>query len=737
MAERGRSGREDTSEPGGARSWLAGRRPARLSRAQLWALPVVLALLIAAPGLLLLASSLLETRHDAHFVNVAGRQRMLASDLREGALLVSLGRDEDRPALRQRIAEFGESLERLEHGGEILGERLDPPSAEVKPELDAVAELWSRLGTDLEVVASRPVTDPSFAPAYRRFELGANDLQQAANQVVAAFGARVSRERDRALVALVVVVLGTVLAATAGVSLTRRIVVRRIRRLARTAARVGGGGIGSRVEPKPGDDLATLVRLFNGLAVEVDRLHAVELRYHDVVETASDAIVVIDRGGVIRAFNRAAEVMFGWSRGEVLGVSASVLAPLEQRAGHEQGFARYLARGTSAWSPKAKVVEGLRKDGSRFPIELVTNVSTIDGELMVTGVIRDVAARLRAEEALRRSEASVRALIECAPDAIVVTIDGCVSYLNPVVLRLLGYEDSRELIARKLTYFDVGPEAGSPQESSGETSKDNLPQERQWRRKDGTTLSVEVVSVAVTFDGRPACLMLGRDLTERKELAARLLQVERMNALGTLAAGLGHEINNPLVYVISNLDLVTVTLSELCAELGSTLPGQVPAGAGEVRPGAHLAARLAELQRLLAEAREGAARVRAIVRNLKAMSRAEEERVAPVALVPLLESAIQLASNEIRHRARLVRDYAPVPPVCANETRLGQVFLNLLINAAQAIPEGRAEQNQILVRVIPAGELLTAEPVDPAEGDRVDAQRSLGPALRPEWDRSA
>jgi CheY-like chemotaxis protein len=109
------------------------------------------------------------------------------------------------------------------------------------------------------------------------------------------------------------------------------------------------------------------------------------------------------------------------------------------------------------------------------------------------------------------------------------------------------------------------------------------------------------------------------------------------------------------------------------------------------------AGRLGEVRQALSDARDGARRVTTIVRDLKTFSRADEERSGPLDLHPVLESSVQMAFTELKHRARVVKAFGPVPPVAANEARLGQVFLNLLINAAQAIPAGRVEENEIHV----------------------------------------
>ncbi len=163
----------------------------------------------------------------------------------------------------------------------------------------------------------------------------------------------------------------------------------------------------------------------------------------------------------------------------------------------------------------------------------------------------------------------------------------------------------------------------------------------------------------------------------RDRLTVQLAHADRLVAMGTLAAGVAHEINNPLTYVVAALD-----------HLGEVL-GAAPAGLSPAATRDALA--------VLAEAREGSERVRLIVRDLSTLSRVEETRVERVELLPIIDFAVSMSRNELKHRARLVKDYGPVPSVLANGAKLGQVFLNLLINAAQAIPPGRVELNEVRV----------------------------------------
>jgi PAS domain S-box-containing protein len=197
-----------------------------------------------------------------------------------------------------------------------------------------------------------------------------------------------------------------------------------------------------------------------------------------------------------------------------------------------------------------------------------------------------------------------------------------------------------------------------------------------YRGDDGAWYSVNarpLVDGGTTRGG----VAVFHDVTAEKAAAARQLVGDRLASLGTLAAGVGHEINNPLQSILTNLELVGRELGEL---------------ARDVPP-----ARLATLTSELADARVALERMRDITRDLKLFTRADDDVRGSVDVERVLESSIRLAGNEIRHRAKLVRSYTAVPPVYANESRLGQVFVNLLVNAAQAIPEGRADAYEIRI----------------------------------------
>ncbi|NVJ09280.1 response regulator [Myxococcus sp. AM001] len=165
-----------------------------------------------------------------------------------------------------------------------------------------------------------------------------------------------------------------------------------------------------------------------------------------------------------------------------------------------------------------------------------------------------------------------------------------------------------------------------------------------------------------------------------RQAQAQLVQTGRLAAVGQLAAGVGHEINNPLAYIVSNLEHASEEADALARELDGTRD---------------VGARLKDVNQALREALLGADRVRRIVQDLKMFSRPDDEKQGPVELHAVLDSAVKIAMGELRPRAKLVRDYGDVPRVEGNEARLAQVFLNLLINAAQALPEGQAASNEV------------------------------------------
>ncbi len=310
-------------------------------------------------------------------------------------------------------------------------------------------------------------------------------------------------------------------------------------------------------------------------------------------------------------------------------------------------------------------------------------------------VIASAIEQGRAQEELRRSESSFRSLIEHSPEAILVSRDRIICYVNHALVGYLGYPSAQDLLG--ISAFDiVHPEdrrlVAGRLRTIDDTGAPAVPREMRFLRRDGTAVLAESIGVPVVFDGKPAIAAMIRDVTERRKLEARLHLNDRLASLGTLAAGVAHEVNNPLTYVLGNLDLIRGVVTEL-----RTARSELPAVSSDAER--RVDERLGDLDKLAEEARDGGERVRSIVFDLKKFSRADGKE-APVAVdvVGVLRSAINVVRNQIRYRAQLVEEYEEIPLVAGSEARLGQVFMNLLVNAAQAIPEGAAQHHYIGVR---------------------------------------
>jgi signal transduction histidine kinase len=173
-----------------------------------------------------------------------------------------------------------------------------------------------------------------------------------------------------------------------------------------------------------------------------------------------------------------------------------------------------------------------------------------------------------------------------------------------------------------------------------------------------------------------------RELAVRREsrkLQEQLMVSDRMVSIGVMAAGVAHEISNPLTSLLMNVDHAIASVEAMVS--GRVAP----------RPSRSL------LEGLL-DARDSAERIRDIVKEVKLFTRGGDDTLVVLDVARVVDSALRMARHEVQSRATLVRDYARVPPVRANEAKLGQVFLNLIINAVQAIPEGQSGANEIRVR---------------------------------------
>ena len=427
-------------------------------------------------------------------------------------------------------------------------------------------------------------------------------------------------------------------------------------------------------------------------------------------ELCLDLLSIAGFDGYFKKVNAAWVRALGWSSAELLAEPSLDFVHPDDRDKTLNSRSQLLNGQTlSGFSNRYRC-----KDGSYRWLEW--QVAPHSDRALVYAAARDVTEARAAKEAMRELSESLATMLDSIGDGVIATdVTGTIRRLNPVAERLTGWTQAAAL-GRPFTdvFAIIDQDSRRPTESPVERAlhngvKSGLPIRTLLVRKNGTEIPVADSCAPIkTEEGVVSgTVLVFRDLTSEQAALAvqtqyqqQLILADRMASVGTLAAGIAHEINNPLTYVTANLDLA---IEEIRALSGGSASG-----------------RMKDLEDLLLEAREGNARVGKIVRGLKTFSRIEEERSAVVDLIPVLELSINMAFNEIRHRARLVKEYGKLPLVAGDDARLGQVFINLLVNAAQALPEGNMEENEI--RVVTSTDAL---------GQAVVEIRDTGPGIAP------
>ena len=259
-------------------------------------------------------------------------------------------------------------------------------------------------------------------------------------------------------------------------------------------------------------------------------------------------------------------------------------------------------------------------------------------------------------------------ILEALPDGVaLLRLDGSVRGANGAMLRLLGCP------MRGLAGVRIGERIGEPLDLTGAGRE----QRCDLLTFAGGRLPVAVASrLLCDRQGSPLGLVLVvRDLTEVVALRDRLLLSGRLAAVGELAAGIAHEINNPLAFVRANLSLLRQHWGSLAVELEK-------AGASDAA-----AALVAEGEELVDESLEGVSRAVAIVRDVRGLARGGSERCELSYLHALVDGVLRMAAPQLRERIRIERSFGAILPVRGAPQELQQVFLNLVLNAAQAIDE--------------------------------------------------
>jgi PAS domain S-box-containing protein len=289
----------------------------------------------------------------------------------------------------------------------------------------------------------------------------------------------------------------------------------------------------------------------------------------------------------------------------------------------------------------------------------------------------DVRAEVRAAAEAAAGRERLMATVRHAPIILFATdANGIITLSEGAAVRALGFVPGETVGRSVFELYPDNPElrANAQRVLAGETITDTVD-------LHGVVLESWLGPLRGPSGEITGLIGVSSNVTERVRLEKQVAQAERLSALGRLASSVAHEINNPLAYTVEALRLASEALGELEAD-----------GGAAPEP-------LARLRRVLAEASEGAERVRLTMRDLRSFSRGDEDEQRPLDLDRILGTAIKLVAKRIGTRAAIERVRGPRATVRADENQLVQIFVNLIINAADALPTGHADRQRNRIRI--------------------------------------
>lgn len=333
------------------------------------------------------------------------------------------------------------------------------------------------------------------------------------------------------------------------------------------------------------------------------------------------------------------------------------------------------------------------------------------------------------DEFLANAGAYLQNAIHSMPLSLILTdADDIIRVVNHTTHTLLGFEKG-EMVGQPLSILHVKGNADDL--SNIDALSNHGTQEIHYRSKSGEAIPVIFTSSAIYDDTQKlmGIVCIAQDLTAMRTLETQLLQSEKMASIGQLAAGVAHEINNPMGFIYSNLGTLSEYIEDLTDILNSYADLDKTVEAGDLdkarlqvqnisakKQTLDLAYLLDDIGQLIEESREGADRVRKIVLNLKEFSHVDKEEKMPANINNGLESTFNIVWNELKYKADVEKDYGEIPEVSCYIQELNQVFMNLLVNAAHAI-EGHGkivvrtycEENSVCIAIADTGKGMSPE----------------------------
>ena len=387
-----------------------------------------------------------------------------------------------------------------------------------------------------------------------------------------------------------------------------------------------------------------------------------------IFDSAVDGIIVIDAKGLIKAFNPAAERLFGYRADEVLGQNVKLLMPSPDREQHDRYLHNYLTTKVPRIIGTGREVRGRRNDGSTFPLHLSVGEMQLEGQPAFTGILHDLSRRVAIEEALRKSEERVRSIVESAVDAIVVIDDrGLIQAFNPSAERLFGYTVS-EVIGRNVNMLMPSPDHEQHDGylrhylTTGVQKIIGIGREVTGLKKDGTRFPVHLSVGEMVSEGKRSFTGILHDLSDRVALEQRLAEQKSLAKLGEMAAVVAHEVKNPIAGIRGALQVITSRMPDDQRDRAILFD---------------IITRLDALNR--------------IVQDMLMFARPRALRKEPLPLASLLRETASLIERD-PGMLNLEIGVSGAADIVGDREMLQVVFQNILMNAAQAMEgQGRID----------------------------------------------
>lgn len=476
-----------------------------------------------------------------------------------------------------------------------------------------------------------------------------------------------------------------------------------------------------------------------------------------IIETAADAIVVINSEGRICLANYATEKLFGYTSEELWGQNVSMLVPELHHSRHDSYLKRYIKTGEGRIIGTGRELDGRRRDGTTFPVHLTLAEVHYGRESYFTGSIHDLTERKQTEAAvqalfgtstvgggedeterlksareIQRMRAYLENIVDSMPSVLVgVDTENRVTEWNCSAEKSTGVA-SKEAIGK--AFSELFPELAGQLVNVSEAIRRRRPirTERLPIAKRDETRYAEVMVYPLMANGAMGAVIRMDDITERVRIEQMMVQTEKMLSVGGLAAGMAHEISNPLSVVLQGAQNV---LRRLSKELPANRLTAEELGLDLDILHRYLQAR--GITEFIKGIQDAGTRASRIVTDMLAFSRRSTSQLTPNRLDEMLEMVVRLAANDYDLKKKydfrqieIMREYdADLGEVLCDRPQIEQVFLNLIRNAAHAMAMAQTPfPRRITLRTRREGGLARVEVEDNGPGmDETTRRRAFEP----------